>query len=400
MHIVFYISRFGIGGIQTFVIQMAKELILLPNVKVSIFCHNPEQVDVSANEPIPKEVEIVTLSKNRYSIILVNKLRNWINKVNPNFDLKEWLTQRYFLKFLKQNKVSIVHNNIQIGDENVYLAQKKLGIPYITTLHGAYKHILREAVSSEEKARLKITLEKLLATASNIVYLSDKNILPFSTVIPNRNFLDASLFCKIYNGLAVQNAVTATQDSKKDKFIFGMIARGHKDKGWIDLLEVTDALLKEGYEQIELHLFADGDYVQTLMEQRKWHPNIKYMGATYTPIKEIHSFDVGVLPSYHEEMPFTIIEYLACGKPSIATSVGAIGEMLTAEEGEYAGILIPLNSEGTVSKPHLKAAILEFVNTPDLLKKHQEKAQQAFEKFNIKNTVKQYYKLYQNALKK
>lgn len=399
MHIVFYISRFGIGGIQTFVIQLAKELILLPNVKVSIFCHNPEQVDTSANEPIPSEIEILTLSNNRHKIIVINKLRNWIKKLRPSFDLKEWLTTRYFLKLLKEKKVDLIHNNIQTGDENVYLAAQQLGIPYITTLHGAYKHILREEVSEKEKAALKITLEKLLATAFKIVYLSPANIRPFEAIIPNRSFLEEPQFLKIYNGLAAQKLPNGTKNLE-EKIVFGMVARGHQDKGWIELLEVTQELLMAGYEQIELRLFADGDYVNHLMKTKEWHPNIKYMGATSSPLTEILNFDVGLLPSYHEEMPFTIIEYLACGKPSIATNVGAIEEMLNANPNEFAGILIPLNSQKKTSKEHLKEAMLALVEEPTLVLKYAKKSKKAFEKFDVKNTAKQYYNVYQKALKK
>lgn len=399
MHIVFYISRFGIGGIQTFVIQLAKELVQLPNVKVSIFCHNPEQADTSSNEPIPSEIEILTLSKNKRFIVIINKFRNWIKKIVPSFDLKEWLTTRYFLKMAQKNKVDLIHNNIQTGDENVYRAQQELGIPYVTTLHGAYKHILREAVSIEETTALKLTLEKLLATASSIVYLSPANIRPFQKIIPNRSFLEEPQFLKIYNGLAAQQVPSTPRDSK-DKIIFGMVARGHQDKGWIELLEVTNDLLVAGYEKIELRLFADGDYVGDLMKIKDWHPNIKYMGATHSPLIEILNFDIGLLPSYHEEMPFTIIEYLACGKPSIATNVGAIAEMLTASPNQFAGILIPLNEANKASKVHLKAAILAFVEDPSLVIKYAEQSKKAFEKFDIKNTVKEYYNVYQKALKK
>ena len=76
MHILFYISRFGIGGIQTFVIQMAKELIKKEGVKVSIFCHYPELIDNSQNEAIPSEIEIFALSKNQGKIVWINRIRN------------------------------------------------------------------------------------------------------------------------------------------------------------------------------------------------------------------------------------------------------------------------------------------------------------------------------------
>jgi glycosyltransferase involved in cell wall biosynthesis len=242
-------------------------------------------------------------------------------------------------------------------------------------------------------------LDKLLATASTIVYLSPANIRPFEKMIPNRSFLDESQFLKIYNGLAAQ-AIPKMQHELKDKIVFGMVARGHPDKGWKELLEVSQELLEAGYEQIELRLFADGDYLGNLMKTKDWHPNLKYLGATFTPLKEISNFDVGLLPSYHEEMPFTIIEYLACGKPSIATNVGAIEEMLSAGPNEYAGILIPLNEANKVSKKHLKKAMLAFIEDADLVLKYAEQSKRAFKKFDVKNTAKQYYNVYQKALKK
>ena len=124
MHILFYISRFGIGGIQTFVIQMAKELIKKEGVKVSIFCHYPELIDNSQNEAIPSEIEIFALSKNQGKIVWINRIRN-ILKIFGGFDFKEWFTRRYFLKLVKTKGVNIIHNNIQTGDYNVFLAQQK-----------------------------------------------------------------------------------------------------------------------------------------------------------------------------------------------------------------------------------------------------------------------------------
>ena len=156
-------------------------------------------------------------------------------------------------------------------------------------------------------------------------------------------------------------------------------------------------ILSEGNEDIELHLFADGTYVQELMTSNNWHPNIKYFGATTAPLKEILNFDIGLLPSYHEEMPFTIIEYLACGKPIIATEVGAIPEMISTQDGELAGKLVPVNNF-KVSQVALKKAVLEFIDHPALVETYAANSKEAFEKFNIKNTVKQYYDLYQKAL--
>lgn len=395
MKVVLYTSRLGIGGIQTFVLQMAEALQAYPNVQVAIFCHYPEQADETG---IPEGVELWTLSRKTFVVKLINKLRNIFQKVAPESDFKEWLTKRYFFRKLKQQQRKvIIHNNIQIGDALVYAAQQQLGIPYITTLHGAYKHILREEVSEQEKEELRQTLIKLLDTASNIVYLSEKNLEPFYTLLNQERIENYPNFSCVYNGLAAPKFIVPTK--KNTNVVFGMVARGHPDKGWKDLLEVTQELGEEGYTNFELRLFANGDYLEKLLATRNWVPQIQYFGSTHHPLQEIITFDVGLLPSYYEEMPFTIIEYLACGKACIATDVGAVRTMLEAPNGALAGILVPVNKGKKVDKVALKKALLHFLQDPQQVKEYASIVQGAFEKFDIKNTAEQYYQLYQNAIK-
>jgi glycosyltransferase involved in cell wall biosynthesis len=403
MHIVFYISRLGVGGVQTFVIQLAKELIKMPNVSVSIFCHYPELIDAHLNEALPKEIKVVTLTKNVFLIKVINKLRNILKKVHRNFDLKEYLTTKHFLRTLKKEKTTLVHANTDVGNtnENCCLAQEKMGIPYLITLHGTYTHLLNQELSKEEHQAFKIIFERVLATAGTLVYLSEKNLLPFELIFGNRAFLKKRKFIKINNGLTAQYPLSK-EDKDRKKLVFGMIARGSPDKGWLELLEVFDALVKEGHQDMELVLFASGNYVGDLMASRTWVPNIKYKGITASPIEEIRQFDVGILPSYaiYEEMPFTIIEYLSVAKPCIATDIGAIAEMLRSEKDQFAGILLPLGEDKKTSKTHLKAALLKFIEDRSYLDFYGNEAQKAFKKFDIKNTTKEYHKVYKEILSK
>lgn len=57
-------------------------------------------------------------------------------------------------------------------------------------------------------------------------------------------------------------------------------------------------------------------------------------------IKEMMSCSVFVLPSYSEGFPNVILESMACGCPIVATTVGAIPEMLNIEQGEENGICV------------------------------------------------------------
>jgi glycosyltransferase involved in cell wall biosynthesis len=402
MHIVFYISRFGIGGIQTFVIQLAKELIQLPNVKVSIFCHHPEQVDTSANEAIPPEIEILTLSKNKRSIVIVNTLRNWIKKVVPSFDLKEWLTTRFFLKMLQKEKVTIVHNNIELGDENVYRAQQKLGIPYITTLHGAYKEITA-SMPLELKGKYQTIFNKLLGTASSVVYLSSANLKPFEVVLGDLSTAKKKQFVRIFNGINAPNVVDEKEFEEENLIVFGLIARGVHYKGWEEAILATKELVNAYPERkILLKLYGKSDYLNELeIKYQVYKDFVLFCGSTDSPLEAVQSFTIGLLPTYlrQEEMPFTIIEYLACCKPVIATDKGAIVEMLTTD-GQIAGEIIKFDEKGKADVNALKKAMEQFLLDPVYKERKALLAQQAFEKFDVKNTAQQYYNIYQKALKK
>ena len=67
-------------------------------------------------------------------------------------------------------------------------------------------------------------------------------------------------------------------------------------------------------------------------------------------IKEMLSTAIFVLPSYTEGFPNVILESMACCCPIIATSVGAIPEMLNCDSKEQAGLCIAPQSVNVLQK--------------------------------------------------
>lgn len=86
---------------------------------------------------------------------------------------------------------------------------------------------------------------------------------------------------------------------------------------------------------------------------------IEFLGAIphNNVIEEMLKCDVFVLPTYTEGFPNVILESMACGCPIIASSVGAIPQMLASEDLEKFGLLIQPQSVES-----LKEAIATFIN--------------------------------------
>ena len=57
-----------------------------------------------------------------------------------------------------------------------------------------------------------------------------------------------------------------------------------------------------------------------------------------------------VLPSYTEGFPNVILESMACGCAIIATTVGAIPELIGEEDGRQNGVLIPPRNADALKK--------------------------------------------------
>jgi len=108
-------------------------------------------------------------------------------------------------------------------------------------------------------------------------------------------------------------------------------------KGMDELIEAWARLNPQGWH---LRVVGRGDaaYRERLMEQHR--PNgVEFTGemAHDEAMIALAEADVFVLPSYTEGFPNVVLEAMTLGKPIVATSVGAIPEMLA----DGCGLLIP-----------------------------------------------------------
>ena len=120
----------------------------------------------------------------------------------------------------------------------------------------------------------------------------------------------------------------------EDDLVVGLVATLRPVKG-IDCLLEAAALLEPS---VQFVIVGDGPLRITLEQQAQLlglEERVHFLGYQPDPISIIPAFDVGVLSSYSEGFPRTVLEYMACGRPVVATSVGGVSECVVDGETGY-----------------------------------------------------------------
>jgi glycosyltransferase involved in cell wall biosynthesis len=112
--------------------------------------------------------------------------------------------------------------------------------------------------------------------------------------------------------------------------------------------------------------------------------------STNVPV-DVQAFDITVLCSDSESSPNSVIEYLASGKPTVATAVGGTPEILTSEDVGF------LYSPGDSTR--FDSVLSALIEQGDLRSKLSRTARAfALERFSIERMVSEHETLYASLL--
>jgi glycosyltransferase involved in cell wall biosynthesis len=128
----------------------------------------------------------------------------------------------------------------------------------------------------------------------------------------------------------------AGQDGKSSqKFRFVWVGRFDPDKDLTTLISGFH-LARMRVPEIELHLIGDGkdrDAIERLTRSLRLTDSVTFHGFKAGVSSMLGVFDAFVMSSRSEGMPMALMEAMAAGLPCIATSVGAIPDMLAGGAG-------------------------------------------------------------------
>ncbi len=192
-----------------------------------------------------------------------------------------------------------------------------------------------------------IILERYLSGfTSALILVSDADhkkaerfsLAPSEKMVVIKNGVDFSDYQKINVSTKLSKIRELNLESSKP--IVGTVARLHRQKGLIYLLKAVKKIA-QSYPEVKMLIIGDGPLREKLKRKtqrlgiEKW---VSFLGERKDIPALLSLFDVFVLPSLWEGLPFALIEAAALEKAVAVTKVDGIKEIVRDRE---TGILFP-----------------------------------------------------------
>jgi glycosyltransferase involved in cell wall biosynthesis len=238
------------------------------------------------------------------------------------------------LTMLKAWRPHIVHSHMQHADVVAALAARRLRVPMVSTLHA-----LHEEPGAVFRAKRLVAAAARLSTAARTISVSDAQRRWYLNAFPRA---DARHVVTIHNGVADPRArptdPAATAELRR---LFGVPATAvmvvqigmlRPGKGHTDLLTAVRMLSE--HPAVHVVIIGDGPLrAQVEVAARDVADRVRFIGFRHDVPAILDSCDIVVQPSEFDALPTALIQALAAGKPAVATAVGGIPEIVTADEG-------------------------------------------------------------------
>lgn len=200
---------------------------------------------------------------------------------------------------------------------------------------------------------VKFIIRKIFNLPDRVIVLSSTwkricaNFAPENKIVVLENFVDLSQYSTF------KREADPSNDMVKVLFIGGVEA---KEKGIYDIFKAMPRVI-EGCKNI-LFLFVACSSIKkprSMDQKKEMTSHARFLGYLHgdEKLRVFKESNIFLLPSYSEGLPITMLEAMAAGLSIIATSVGAIPEVI--EDGKN-GILIEPGDHYALAKGILRLA--------------------------------------------
>ncbi|MEA1929610.1 MAG: glycosyltransferase [Patescibacteria group bacterium] len=310
--------------------------------------------------------------------------------VNP---LADWQSFREIYRLLGREQPDVVHlNSSKIGGLGALATRLyNLGSPMKTkiifTAHGWPFNEPRRALA---RGAIKFISWLTIMLCHQVIVIAKKE----SEQALAMPFISPRKIRLIYNGVKPIN--TLTRKEARDSLIktntdlglvqtgslwVGVIAELHTNKGLRYLIEAVDQLPED--KQPTVVIIGEGekrDELEKMIIDLELDNKIFLLGAIPEAARYLPAFDLFVLPSVKEGLPYTLLEAGQASLPVISTTVGGIPEIIADRES---GLLAP-----SANSTALAEALEELMASPDQRQAYgQRLKQKVFETFSFEQML-------------
>lgn len=371
LKVLHLISGGDTGGAKTHIFSLMKGLKNLADTKIICFIKDSFYLDA-----VKQNINIEIIEQKRRS----------------DFSVVEKIA-----KIVEDENYDIVHCHGARANTVAVFLKPKIKVPMITTIHSDY---LLDFKDNFYKNLIFTPINKFALKKFDYYIAITEN---FKKMLVSRGFKEENIYT-MYNGLDYdfENIIISKEEflkryniEPKKRFIVGQVARLDKVKNVKMMIDAANECVKKDSDILFL-IAGDGEEREMLENHVKnlhLEENVKFLGYVKENFSFFNAIDINILSSLSESFPYVILESAKLKKPTIATNVGGIPEMI--QDG-IDGFLVD-------SKDYKKMAekILCLKNNLELKNKMGDSIyKRAHEKFSATAMAQTQYNIYKDILRR
>ncbi len=376
--ILFFITKGNWGGAQRYVFDLATNL---PKDKYQVIILCGQGVELPAK-----------LKQAKINVIQINHLKK---NINPLTDLKAvkdiWLT-------IKQEKPDILHLNSSKAGIIGSISGRFLGIKKIIfTGHGWAFNEKRNIFSrtiiyclhwlTVILSHKTIAVSKETARQINLLPIGKNKIKVIKNGVQNFESLNTKEARKALAGYTK----LLSQIPPNNLIWLGAVGELNKNKGFDIAIKAMQKINQVHPESI-LVIIGEGEErknLEKLIEKTELRETVFLIGKVPEARKYLKAFDVFLIPSRTEALPYVALEAGLSGLPVITTNTGGLPEIIDTERS---GLIVEKENPEDLVK-----AIEKLLENKTLITRYGLNLQEKIEKeFTLEQMIIQTEKIYQN----
>ena len=389
------------GGVGTYIVELVR--------------HLPKNIEIHVVTPLREgfgreKVSTLDYDFSRYfgsnvHVHFVSKARDTF-LYNASF---QYAVAKHVPRLAKEENIDIIHSHTAHMPDLLL----RINIPIVTTIHTTIKlqflaiKQARRKMWEWEKSELMTSLLYPLLRLSEEFYFKAKerfyitpshwmeNVIKETFRVKNikviPNCVDLEEVERIrYESERINEIMRRVQNRRVILYAGRLISM----KG-LDILIESIPLILSSSRDIVFVFAGPGNrsrYIRKI-KNMKLEDYCLFVGSLsrYEIIQLMKYAELVVLPSFLENMPFTILEAMACRVPVVATNVGGIPEII---RHRYNGLLVRPGSSKSLSE-----AIIELLDDRNLRNSIRQRAVEVIrKKFSWSKNIKKYTEVYSSVL--